>query len=57
VSTQDKARNSAENVKGKTKEAVGNVTGDRELKDEGRADQAHSDVKQAGEKLKDATKR
>jgi uncharacterized protein YjbJ (UPF0337 family) len=57
VSADNKARNAAENVKGKTKEAVGNVIGDRELKDEGRADQAHSDVKQAGEKLKDATKR
>ena len=53
----DKTRNAAESAKGKAKEAAGNVTGDRELKDEGRVEQAEADVKQAGEKLKDAAKR
>jgi uncharacterized protein YjbJ (UPF0337 family) len=57
VSADNKARNAAENVKGKAKETAGSVTGDRELKDEGRAEQSRSDVKQAGEKLKDAAKR
>jgi len=57
VSNEDKARNAAESVKGKAKELAGDATGDRELKDEGRAEQAKSDIKQAGEKLKDATKR
>lgn len=57
MSTEDKARNTAESIKGKAKEATGKVTGDSELKDEGRAEQAHSDVKQAGEKVKDAVKR
>jgi uncharacterized protein YjbJ (UPF0337 family) len=57
MSNEDKARNAAESVKGKAKEAAGTVTGDRELKDEGRAEESRSDVKQAGEKLKDAAKR
>lgn len=56
MSTENKAENAAENVKGKAKEAAGTVTGDAELKNEGRAEQAEADVKQAGEKLKDATK-
>jgi len=50
----DKVDNKTEDLKGRAKEAVGSVTGDDELKSEGRADQAESSVKQAGEKAKDA---
>lgn len=50
----DKARNAAEDLKGKAKEATGEVTGDRDLAAEGRADQTKADLKQAGEKVKDA---
>jgi len=50
----DKTENKAEDLKGRAKEAVGSVTGDDELKSEGRADQAESSVKQAGEHVKDA---
>ena len=50
----DKAENKADDLKGRAKEAAGSVTGDDELKNEGRADQAESSVKQAGEKVKDA---
>lgn len=50
----DKARNAAEDLKGKAKEAAGEVTGDRDLAAEGRADQTKADLKQAGEKVKDA---
>jgi len=57
MSTEDKARNTAESTKGKAKEAAGRATGKRDLEDEGRADQAKADVKQAGEKIKDAVKR
>jgi uncharacterized protein YjbJ (UPF0337 family) len=57
MGVQDKARNAAESTKGKAKEAAGSATGDRDLKDEGRADQAKADVKQAGEKAKDAFNR
>ncbi len=52
----DKASNKAEELKGKAKEVVGNVTGDDELKAEGKAEQKKADVKQAGENVKDAFK-
>ena len=44
----DKVDNKGEELKGRAKEAAGAVTGDDELKNEGRADQAESSVKQAG---------
>lgn len=50
----DKIKNAAEDIKGKAKEAAGKVTDDERLEAEGRGDQAKSDVKQAGEKVKDA---
>ena len=50
----DKVDNKTEDLKGRAKEAAGSVTGDDELKSEGRSDQAESSVKQAGEKAKDA---
>jgi uncharacterized protein YjbJ (UPF0337 family) len=50
----DKAENQGTDIKGRAKEAVGSVTGDDEMKHEGRADQAEASVKQAGEKVKDA---
>lgn len=50
----DKARNAAEELKGKAKETAGEATGDRDLAAEGRADQTKADLKQAGEKVKDA---
>ena len=49
----DKVQNKGEELKGRAKEAAGSVTGDDELKKEGRADQTESSVKQAGEKAKD----
>jgi uncharacterized protein YjbJ (UPF0337 family) len=42
---------------GKAKEAVGNITGDARTRDEGRGDQAKSNIKDAGEKIKDAFKK
>jgi uncharacterized protein YjbJ (UPF0337 family) len=53
----DKAKNKVENLGGKAKEAVGNVTGDARARDEGRGDQAKSNLKDAGEKVKDAFKK
>ncbi|WP_028653688.1 CsbD family protein [Nocardioides halotolerans] len=50
----DKVDNKTDDLKGRAKEAAGSVTGDDDLKHEGRADQAESSVKQAGEKAKDA---
>jgi uncharacterized protein YjbJ (UPF0337 family) len=52
----DKINNKAEEVAGKVKKGVGKATGDEELEAEGRLDQAKSNVKQAGEKIKDAFK-
>ncbi|MCD9199566.1 CsbD family protein [Aeromicrobium wangtongii] len=53
---EDKMSNKAEDAKGKAKEAVGGATGDDELKNQGKGDQAKSDIKDAGEKIKDAFK-
>jgi uncharacterized protein YjbJ (UPF0337 family) len=57
VSGTDKAKNKAQEVGGKAKETVGNVTGDESIRDEGRSDQARSNLKDAGEKVKDAFNR
>ena len=54
MGTDDKARNVADDWKGKAKEAVGDLTDDRELEAEGKADQTKAALKQAGEKVKDA---
>ncbi len=54
---EDKARNKGDELKGQAKEKAGQATGDENLEAEGRADQAVADVKQAGEKVKDAFKR
>lgn len=54
MSTGDKIHNAAQNVRGKVKEGVGKVTDDERLEAEGRGDQVSSNLKQAGEKLKDA---
>ena len=50
----DKAENKGQDLKGRAKEAAGSITGDEDMKAEGRGDQAESSVKQAGEKVKDA---
>ncbi|MBC7631395.1 CsbD family protein [Aeromicrobium sp.] len=52
----DKIKNAAEDAKGKTKEGVGSATNDKELENQGKGDQAKSDLKNAGEKVKDAFK-
>ena len=43
-----------ENLRGKAKETVGGATGDESLERQGKKDQSKSDLKQAGEKVKDA---
>ncbi|MDM8085361.1 CsbD family protein [Cellulomonas cellasea] len=52
----DKAKNAAEDLTGKGKEAAGKATGDEQLEAEGRGDQVKADLKKAGEKIKDAFK-
>ncbi|MDN3934886.1 CsbD family protein [Arthrobacter sp. 1P04PC] len=53
----DKIENAAEKMTGKGKEAAGDATGNDRLRAEGQADQAKGDLKQAGEKVKDAFKK
>ena len=53
----DKARDKAQELKGQAKEGVGRATDDEELQAEGQADQTKGNLKQAGEKVKDAFKR
>jgi uncharacterized protein YjbJ (UPF0337 family) len=57
MSTEDKIKNKIEDLGGKAKEAIGKVTGDHDTRNEGKADQAKSDLKGAGEKVKDAFKK
>ena len=52
----DKLRNMGQDAEGKIKEATGKVTDDEQLEAEGKVDQGSSDLKQAGEKIKDAFK-
>jgi uncharacterized protein YjbJ (UPF0337 family) len=54
MGVDDKASNVAEDMAGKAKEAAGKVTDDEQLEAEGKADQFSADIKQAGEKVKDA---
>jgi uncharacterized protein YjbJ (UPF0337 family) len=57
MAKKDKAKNSAQITKGKLKEATGKITGDDQLEVEGEADQMKGNLKQAGEKVKDAFKK
>jgi uncharacterized protein YjbJ (UPF0337 family) len=50
----DSMKHKAEEMGGKVKEAVGDKTDDKDLQAEGKADQAKGDLKQAGDKVKDA---
>ena len=50
----DKIRNKTEELTGKGKQTVGDATGNEDLKTEGQTDEAKGNVKQAGEKIKDA---
>jgi uncharacterized protein YjbJ (UPF0337 family) len=56
MSAVDKAKNKAEELGGQAKEKVGQATGDRRLEAEGDVDQTSGNLKQAGEKVKDAFK-
>jgi uncharacterized protein YjbJ (UPF0337 family) len=56
MGADDKIDNKSDKLKGKVKEAAGTAQGDEELRHEGKADQTKGDIKQAGEKIKDAFK-
>ena len=54
MSAEDKARNKIDELGGKVKEALGKVTGDEDTANEGKLDQVKANLKDAGEKIKDA---
>ena len=56
MSTEDKAANKVTEVKGKVKKTVGQATDDPDLEAEGQVDETKGNLKQAGEKVKDAFK-
>ena len=57
MSTVDKAKNKAQEAKGHVKESVGKATNNKSLQAEGKGDKTKGNLKQAGEKLKDAVKK
>jgi uncharacterized protein YjbJ (UPF0337 family) len=57
VSFADKFRDKAQELRGRIKRNTGDVTGNRRLQGEGRADEVMGNLKQAGEKVKDAFRR
>ena len=56
MGTEGKAADKAEEVKGEVKKGAGEAVGNPRLEAEGRADQTAGNLKQAGEKVKDAAK-
>jgi uncharacterized protein YjbJ (UPF0337 family) len=50
----NKFSNKVQELRGRVKRNTGEVTGDRRLEAEGRTDEVKSNLKQAGEKVKDA---
>jgi uncharacterized protein YjbJ (UPF0337 family) len=49
-----KIEDTGDRIKGKAKETKGKATDDQSTENEGRADQAKVDIKDAGRKVKDA---
>ena len=54
MSFADKFRDKAQELRGRIKRSTGEVTGNRRLEAEGRAEEVLGNLKQAGEKIKDA---
>ncbi|GAB3624328.1 CsbD family protein [Mariniluteicoccus endophyticus] len=52
----DKMDNQAQDTTGKLKEGLGKATDNERLEAEGKGDQGAANLKQAGEKVKDAAK-
>ena len=50
----DKIKHAGQEAAGKVKEGAGKATGNKDMEAEGKGDQAVADVKQAGDKAKDA---
>ena len=57
MGASDKAKDKAQVAKGHVKEAAGKAMGDRALEAEGKGNKVSGNLKQAGEKVKDAIKK
>ena len=57
MSATDKAKDKAEAAKGKLKKGTGKAVDDPVLEGEGKAEEMKGNLKQAGEKVKDAFKK
>jgi uncharacterized protein YjbJ (UPF0337 family) len=57
VSASNKAKDKAQAAKGKVRKGVGKALGDPVVGGKGQAEQAKGNLKQAGEKVKDAAKK
>ena len=57
MTAENKVKNAKDSAKGAAKDMAGRVKGDKSLEAEGKTDRAVVDLKQAGEKVKDAFKR
>ena len=57
MSAENKAANKVTEAKGKIKKKTGQAIGDTDLEAEGRVEESKGDLKQAGEKIKDAFKK
>ncbi|MGF7238358.1 MAG: CsbD family protein [Frankia sp.] len=56
MGTDDKVNNKIDEAAGKVKEKIGEATDNPDLQAEGQGEQSKSNLKQAGEKIKDAFK-
>ncbi|MGH3973927.1 MAG: CsbD family protein [Pseudonocardiaceae bacterium] len=56
MSMQNKIKHTAEVLAGKAKEAIGKVSGNEQLRIEGKLEQGKGNLKRAGDKVKDAGK-
>jgi uncharacterized protein YjbJ (UPF0337 family) len=56
MGANDKINNKLDDLAGKAKEGLGKATGDKGTENEGKVDQAKSNLKAAREKIKDAFK-
>jgi uncharacterized protein YjbJ (UPF0337 family) len=57
MATENKAANKVTELKGRAKKGLGKATGNEEMEAEGKTDEAKGNIKQAGEKVKDAVKK
>ena len=54
MGADDKVQNKVDEISGDAKERIGDATGNEDLQAEGAADKSKANLKQAGEKIKDA---